>query len=198
MSYGLSVDQLVDLIKSRDEKGLSYLYDNYAATLNGIISRIVGSEKIAEEVLQSCFLKIWDKIDQYDKSKSSLFTWMARIARNSAIDVTRLKKHKNNKVTDTIERKHESSFVTNQNIDALDTVTLLNKIDDKYRIVIDYVYLRGYSHSAAAEELDIPLGTVKTRIRKGIGILRKELKNEKSLFLGSVLIIYYIIFSCCL
>lgn len=190
--------QVVELIKKRDEKGLSYLYDNYASTLNGIITRIVGSEKIAEEVLQSCFLKVWDKIDQYDETKSTLFTWMARIARNCAIDITRLKKHKNSQVTDTIERKHESSFVTNQNIDSLDTETLLSKIDVKYRIVIDYVYLKGYSHSAAAEELDIPLGTLKTRIRKGINIMRGELVNEKSLFLGSCLLIFHLIISLCL
>ncbi|MEJ0031718.1 MAG: sigma-70 family RNA polymerase sigma factor [Bacteroidota bacterium] len=70
---------------------MDYLYDHYSAALYGVISRIIINEDVAEEVLQDVFLRIWDRIDNYDASKGRLFTWMLNIARNLAIDKTRSK-----------------------------------------------------------------------------------------------------------
>lgn len=109
----METTELVRLLKVKDERGLAYLFDHYAAALNGIIFRIVLSDKLAEEILQQTFLKIWDKIDSYDADKSTLFTWMSRIARNSAIDAKRLKNMK----TCRIRILLISAFTTkNQNI----------------------------------------------------------------------------------
>lgn len=183
----MKIDRVVALLQKRDEKGLSYLYDNYSATLNGIIVRIVGSEKIAEEVLQQTFLKIWDKIDLYDASKATLFTWMARIARNSAIDVRKLSKYKNAQVTDSWEGKHNDLQKIVMDGSAIDVKTLLDKMNPKYRAVLDCVYLNGYSQNEASDLLDIPLGTIKTRVRMGINELRIILKSERTLFVGIIL-----------
>ncbi|NNF34992.1 MAG: RNA polymerase sigma factor [Saprospiraceae bacterium] len=177
------------MIKARDEKGLATLYDKYSAALLGIIIRIIGKREVAEEILQQTFLKIWDGIDKYDASKSTLFTWMSTIARNSAIDKRRLVSYQNQNKTDDLDTHVSLVGNTSTKTHHID-VTQLNKLlDEKYKIVLDYVYLQGYSQSEAAEALEIPLGTVKTRIRQAIKILRDELKNEKNLFIGLLILI---------
>jgi len=181
--------ELLRLLKGKDERGLSYLFDNYAAALNGIIQRIVVSDKLAEEILQQTFLKIWDKIDSYDVDKSTLFTWMSRIARNSAIDAKRLKKYENLQKTDSLDLSLHNKKSEVQNTDAIDTHGLLSKIDEKYSSVLKHIYLLGYSHSEASEQLGLPIGTVKTRLRNGLKELRNILGEEKNLFLSIVFVI---------
>lgn len=174
---------LANLLKDKNEQGLVYLYDHYAAALNGIILRIVGSEKIAEDVLQQTFLKIWEKIDTYDKEKASLFTWMSRIARNKAIDTRKLKGFKQSQKTDSLEKIEPYSKTTTTGDAHIDVTTLINKIDKKYKTVLECVYLEGHSHSEAAKKLELPIGTVKTRLRKAIKELQIMLNDEKHLFL---------------
>ncbi|HMU03934.1 MAG TPA: sigma-70 family RNA polymerase sigma factor, partial [Saprospiraceae bacterium] len=67
------------------------MYHHYSDAIYGIIHRILKRQEESEEVLQSVFLKIWNNIDSYNESKATLFTWMAQIARNTAIDMKRLK-----------------------------------------------------------------------------------------------------------
>lgn len=191
----MELTEVVKLIRNKEESGLAFLYDNYSATLNGIITRIVGSEKIAEEVLQQTFLKIWNKMDLYDSEKATLFTWMVRIARNTAIDTRRLKKFTQNNELESLDVKHDSSVVTLQKHEDIDAKSLLSKLDTKYKDVLDAVYLKGYSQAAAAKMLNIPLGTVKTRIRMGLKDLRGELSVEKALFVSSFIIILIYILS---
>ena len=72
-------------LKQRSEKAYSYLYDNYAGALYGIIHSIIPDNETANDVVQDVFVNIWTKIDSYDPSKGRLFTWMLNIARNAAI-----------------------------------------------------------------------------------------------------------------
>src|SRR4051812_8907071 len=87
----ISEDELVSGLKSRNKSSLDYLYDHYSSALYGVISRVLRNEDVAEEVLQDAFLRIWDRIENYDPAKGRLFTWMLNIARNLAIDKTRSK-----------------------------------------------------------------------------------------------------------
>lgn len=177
------------LIKNRDDRGLDLLYTHYSDSLYGIIVRITRNREVGEEILQETLLKIWNKFDQYDDTKSSLFTWMSVIARNTSIDKVRLKGFQRHRETDSLETHvniNDSGYESNEQ-HKIDSEKLLSSLDEKYKIIVDKVYLEGYSHRALAEELDIPLGTIKTRLRKGIQILRNELKDEKKLFLGMLL-----------
>lgn len=185
--------EIVKLIKQRDEKGLSYLYDNYSGSLNGIILRILNSEKLAEEVLQQTFLKIWDKIAQYDESKATLFTWMSRIARNSAIDIKRLKRTENLAHTDSLDLSIHNSRKEEINLAKIDADNLISKLDPKFEAVVSSIYLKGFTHKETAEALGIPIGTVKTRLRNGLLELRKQLKKETPLFLSITLLITLLI-----
>lgn len=185
----MDTTEIIRLLKAKDERGLTYLFDHYAGALNGIISRIVLSEKLSEELLQQTFLKIWDKIDSYDADKATLFTWMSRIARNNAIDAKRLKKFENNQKTDSLDLSIHNRKTEQQSSDTMDIKTLLSKLDEKHKSVIDHIYLKGYSHSEAAKKLDLPLGTIKTRLRNGLKELRLFIGDEKDLFLNIIILV---------
>lgn len=169
---------LVTKLKSRNRDALGYLYDNYASALYGIISRIVSDENVAEEVLQDVFMKIWSKIDQYESSKGRLFTWMANLSRNLAIDKLRSKEIKKVGKTDNLETfvtEIERSHQNHQNIDSIGLKETLKSLREEERFIIEMTYFKGYTQSEVSEEFDIPLGTVKTRLRMGLKSLREGL-----------------------
>lgn len=172
--------QITILLLKEDKKAISLLYKHYSPALYGIISRIILEKEIANEVLQDTFVKIWKNSSKYDITKGKLFTWMAQIARNSAIDTIRSGKYQRSTKTDSLPEYVYNSKQLSESINVNDSglKTQIDKMDLKYREVIDLIYFQGYSQSEAAKQLDLPLGTIKTRIRKAIIELRKSLGNE--------------------
>lgn len=141
----------------------------------GVISRVVQHEDVAEEVLQDVFLKIWDKIESYDAAKGRLFTWMLNIARNQAIDKTRSKeisKENKTKGIDNLVGRIDSKDFIEQKIEGIGVQDILKGLPEEQRFVVEYLYFKGYSQSELAEEYNIPLGTVKTRLRSALKQLR--------------------------
>jgi RNA polymerase sigma factor, sigma-70 family len=141
----------------------------------GIILRVVKSEDVAEEVLQDVFLKIWERIGSYDTTKGRLFTWMMNIARNQAIDKTRSKEISKSKKTDDIDNlvnQIDKNDYGEASIDAIGLKEVMTKLPEEQRFVVDYLYLKGYTQSELAEDFNIPLGTVKTRLRLAMIELR--------------------------
>lgn len=180
---------IIQDIENRKESGLKQLYKAYSDVLFGNIFRITNNHQLSQEILQTTFLKVWNNIDSYDSSKGGLYTWLNRIARNSTLDHVRLKKYKNQQKTDSLDITVYSRNKTFVNANKIDVDKLLSKLEEKNRVVLDKIYLQGYSHSDAAKELDIPLGTVKSRLRIALQILRQEIKNEKNLFFGFLILI---------
>jgi RNA polymerase sigma factor, sigma-70 family len=177
---------IINLLRDRDERGLTMLYDDYAPALLGIISGIVHHHQTAEEVLQETFLKVWTSIEGYNHKRGTFFTWMATIARHKAIDKVRLKSFGASEELDT--HKHGGSAT--MSIDSImDSQQLLATLDPNQSKVLALIYLSGMSQQQTAEALDIPLGTVKTRIRLALKALRDELDGEKQFFTGSVILI---------
>lgn len=181
-------DQIITNLKLRQEKGLDLLYTHYSDTLYGMAYRILRNEAFAEDCIQQSFLKIWNNIEQYDQNKSTLYTWMANIVRNNAIDIRRLKSFQKEERTETIDPHVHNNRTSNQSTDLIDINTLLGGMDDKYKVILQHLYLDGYSQRELSEKLDIPLGTIKSRAKKAIDILRQKLDKEKSLFLGAFIL----------
>lgn len=170
---------LVAALQRKDRSAFEYLYDHYSGTLLGVISRIIKKEELAEEILQDVFLKVWDRIETYDATKGKLFTWMLNIARNQAIDKTRSKEFSKGKKTDDIETlvsKVDRSEFSETRIEAIGLQELLKSLPEEQRFVIDQHYLKGYTQAEMAEEFNLPLGTVKTRMRLAMIELRNLLK----------------------
>lgn len=185
----MRAEDLIQRLKKKDEQALAYLYDHYAGALMGIIIRILGNREVSEEILQKTMLKVWNSIESFNAEKSSLYTWMATIARNAAIDKRRLKSFQHQEKTETIDNLVYQPQGGHTNTAGIDVEKLTANLEPKYKDVLDHIYLMGYTQQETSDKLGIPLGTVKTRLRLAIKALGEELKDEKGLFLGLFIIL---------
>lgn len=183
-----TLSNIISMLKNKEEKGLSLLYDQYAPTLLGIITNIVRNKNLGEEILQVSMLKVWNNIESYDPDKGNFFAWIAQIARNSALDQVRLKGYQNRQNTDSMDQVNPPVIATLMPTDSIDANVLLSRLETKHKEVLNLIYLQGYTQSDTAKALDIPLGTVKTRLRMAIQTLRTDLKGEEKLFYGLFLL----------
>ena len=170
-------DDLVRALKAQETIAIQALYDMYSGALLGVITRIIQHAEISEDLLQETFIKIWNSANSYDSSKGRLFTWMMNIARNLAIDKLRSKDFRNANKNQDIENNVD--FIDSQkkitfNSDTLGLKEMVVSLKPEFTDVLEMVYFKGYTHVEAAEELNLPLGTVKTRIRMAIMELRKH------------------------
>jgi len=168
--------ELITLLKKKDNQAFSYLYDNYGGALYGIVKQIVGDGEIGNDVLQEVFVSIWRKIDSYDSSKGRLFTWMLNIARNAAIDKTRSKNYQQSLKLMPISDNELSHPIIRPGYDDYGLKKVIHKLKDEQRMLIDLSYFQGFTHDQIARALNIPLGTVKTRLRSALTQLRTMLK----------------------
>lgn len=167
-----------DLLKAMLERqriGAAALYDMYASNLHAVIIRVVRHQETAEDVLQQVLMRIWDSVDLYKEQKGRLYTWMVTIARNMAITAVRSKafnkQSRNNEIGEMAGEVDQLHF-TCLNIDLFGVRELLQLLRAEQREVLELLYFQGYTHIEAAEHLDIPLGTLKTRWSVGIKTLR--------------------------
>lgn len=168
---------MVTRLQASDKSAIEYLYDNYSAALLGIIQRILIDRELAEDTLQEVYVRVWNNARKYNKNKGRLFTWMANIARNAAIDVTRSKSFKKSSKVQSIDNNvhqtaDDSSRTRPEFIGLKDKV---ENLDPRHVEIIEILYFKGYTQAEAAEELDMPLGTVKSRVKIALRELKKLL-----------------------
>lgn len=173
----LSEEELIIALRRREKIAAEALYNMYSAALFGVIVRIVNDEATAEDVLQETFIKIWNSFSGYSAEKGRLFTWMINIARNLAIDKVRSKDFKNQSKNQELE--NNVTFIDEQkntvyNPELLGLKDLVKTLRPEQKLILDLIYFKGYTHVEAADELGIPLGTIKTRLRMAIQQLRKH------------------------
>jgi RNA polymerase sigma factor (sigma-70 family) len=168
-------DELVRGLLCHEEQAYNFLYDNYSKSLFVIILQVVNQHAVAEDVLQDVFIKIWQNINLYDARKGRLYTWMLSIARNQAIDRVRSREFTNQ--SKTVELTSSVFNGTEGRLIMQDAglVKILTQLPDENRKLLELAYYQGYTHEEIATMLEIPLGTVKTRIRSTILKLRKIL-----------------------
>jgi RNA polymerase sigma factor (sigma-70 family) len=166
-------------LRDRDNAAFAYLYDHYSGALYNIVLQIVNDTELASDVLQEVFVNIWRKMDMYDSGKGRLFTWMLNIARNASIDTLRSKNYQNSRKNQSIEENVDvlrPGDTTQTGIDTIGLRKVLEKLKDDQRKLIELAYFKGYTHEEIAGMEQIPLGTVKTRIRNALIQLRGYLK----------------------
>jgi RNA polymerase sigma factor (sigma-70 family) len=172
----IETNELIRGLQNKSEEAFTVLYDDYSAALFGIAFKIVNNKTIAEDLLQDVFVKIWTHIDMYDADKGTLFTWMLNITRNTCKDYFRTKQygyqsHISQADLEDIPIKNMPQATSYQE-ESWELQLLTQKLDPKYKEIIDLVYIYGYSQEQVAEKLTIPLGTVKTRSRDALKQLR--------------------------
>ena len=164
---------IVSLLKEGDERAIPLIYENYSASLLGVIQKITVDSALAEDALQESFLKIWKSAKKYDSTKAKLFTWLYRIARNTAID--KLRSH-NIKFTKEIQIADSNVYklsTSGLNQDTMDLKKHVASLESKYQIVLKALFFEGMTQQEASEELSIPLGTIKSRLKIGLRELKK-------------------------
>lgn len=177
--------RLVSALKNGDEAAFGELYDRYSGALLGVIVSITGDGESARDVLQEAFVKVWKNIHRYDETKGRLFTWLLNIARNTAIDYLRNSETRISKGKLSSDRKTESAMesklgVAYMNIDIIGLREVVGRLTEEQRIVLERAYFGGLTREDIAEELSLPVGTVKTRLRAALLHLREILNVERT------------------
>jgi len=165
--------QIVKLLEKGDKKAINLLYENYSDSLYGVILKVTVNEEIAQDALQETFVKVWKNAKKYDSKKAKLFTWLYRIAKNTAIDKLR---SFNNRFEKEIQIDKSNVYIlptANLNQDVLDLKEHVARLDEKYQIVLKALFFEGMTQQEASDELDIPLGTIKSRLKIGLRELKK-------------------------
>lgn len=168
------IEGLVVQLQQGDEKALSTLYDMYSGSLYGLVLKIVKDDGLAQDVLQDCFVNIWKKAASYTPSKGSFFTWMLNICRNKSIDELRKVERTRTGKDELAHSGISTSNGLDTNIDTIGIKDILHKLPKEQQVIIDFIYFRGYTQQEVSDELDIPLGTVKTRARMALIELRES------------------------
>lgn len=149
------------------------MYKNYSSKLYGIALHITQKSDLAEDVLQETFIKVYQNAHKYDESKGTFFTWMLNICRNGAIDKIRYGKESSKIQFDTLNVNIDTGTNPEIKLANQEIWQVLEKLDDDLKEVLKLSYYYGYSHSEISEKLNIPFGTVKSKIRIAIRELRK-------------------------
>ncbi len=171
-------NELVLLLKQRTQSAFNYLYDNYSSTLYTVIVSILQDRELSNDVLQEVFIKIWRQIDQYDAEKGRLFTWMINIARNASIDTLRSKSYNTQKQNrELTENVYDAAGTLNLETDKIGLRKLIMELKDEQRVLVELAYFQGYTQDEISKLLNIPLGTVKTRLRSALIQLRTLFKR---------------------
>jgi RNA polymerase sigma-70 factor (ECF subfamily) len=171
--------ELLEGLQAHDEQAFGFLYDHYSKALFSIILQIIPQQELAEDVLQEVFLKIWQNINSYDETKGRLYTWMLNVARNQAIDRTRSKDFNNrSKTTELSENVYSNKQGAEIRMDDVGLQKTLARLPEESRRLLELAYYQGYTQEEISKMLNIPLGTVKTRLRSTIIQLRKILNLQ--------------------
>lgn len=173
-------EDFVKLLQSGAADGFGVLYDRFSGALMGVVMKVIGNRELAEDVLQEAFVKIWDKRSTYDASKGRLYTWMLNITRNTAIDAAR-NKHikiasKIRNVEDSVHSINKQSDIRQQE-DSIGINELVDMLLPEQKAIVDLMYFGGMTQDEVSQELNLPLGTVKTRARAALMKLREKFKH---------------------
>ncbi|QMW04070.1 RNA polymerase sigma factor [Spirosoma foliorum] len=152
------------------------LYDSYSPAMFGVLLRMVKDRDRAEDLLQDTFIRVWTNIQRYDESQGRLFTWLINITKNLALDDLRAQKVRAVAATYIYERSDGVASPIFKGGMLYQTLTA--NLEPKYRQIVDLLYFRDYKLQEVADELKIPLGTVKTRYRMALQQLKKTYRQD--------------------
>lgn len=180
-------DNLLAIGRDRDEAAFSDVYSYYAGRVKSFLMGKGMNDEIAEELTQEIMLTVWRRAESYDPKKAAASTWLFTIARNRRIDYlrgnSRIEVELDDEMLDieTTDTDPQAKFVSDaQSSDRLERA--LEKLPHEQRQVMHLSYFRGQSHGAIAKWLDLPIGTVKSRIRLAMQAVRSSLQAEEESF----------------
>ncbi|MGA2615840.1 MAG: sigma-70 family RNA polymerase sigma factor [Spirochaetia bacterium] len=191
MPNGVTEDaELIRRMTRGETQALRELYARHGRLVYGLALRIIGDQEAAEEICQDVFLRAWEKADTYRLEKAQVRTWLARIARNRAIDVLRRRGSREARARDAWEemksaaletRTEPSPSLENEDLRARISGAILS-LPQEQRAALSLAFFQGQTHRQIAEITGEPLGTIKSRIRGAMLRLREVLKNDEDMW----------------
>lgn len=190
MDTELTDIELIQRITNRDSKSLEILYDKYSPVLYTLVKRIVIEKEIAEEILADIFLIIWQKSSMFDIKSGNLYSWLISLTRNKALDWIRREK---SLIIDEYNDEYENTFIiSNVSSPVLSSdlyktfsreeriYSAFHNLTEAQQYVLSLAYYDGLSESEIAAKLNIPLLTVKSKIRVALNTVKDILAKEDS------------------
>lgn len=171
---------LLAAVSRGDRKAFATLYERTAAKLYGICLRLMGNEAEAQEVLQEAYVTVWRKADRYEPVKASPITWLAVLARNTAVDRLRRRTVAQDDIGEAADVEDDSPSAFTLLAQEQETARLyqcLETLDGQARAMIRSAFLEGANYPQLAEREGVPLGTMKSWIRRGLQRLRRCLQQ---------------------
>ncbi len=179
----MDIDKLVYQFQQKNMEAFQKLYELYELSLKTVIYRIVKNQEDTEEILQDVFIKAWYNAGDYSPKKGRFYTWMLTISRNMAIDKIRsknFKKNQKNMTLDFLSEIVESRESLEHNTDYIGMEFFLKGMNDGDKRLLDLIYFQGFTYKEVSEEIKMPIGTVKTKMRKCILNLRRRVHQMEN------------------
>ena len=183
--------QIIQKVTDYDSKALEELYDRYAPILYSLIKKIVTDQKVAEELLTDIFVIVWEKSSILNSSANNVYTWLVTLARNKAVD--RKRRDESTEELPEYNDDYENEYIIpnlSKSIDPLDLNNALsvkenfeealNNLTDAQQYVVYLAYYEGKTESEIAKKLNIPLPTVKSKIKVALTNLKQNLVSGSS------------------
>jgi RNA polymerase sigma-70 factor, ECF subfamily len=184
----LSDEALLQRAGSGEVRAFEDLYERFSPRLFGLVQKMLGDGAEAEEVLQECFVYLWDHARNYDPARSKAFTWATMIFRNRAIDRLRARGRRS-RLAEAVQQEaeqqswYETADHAGEQLQRAEAGSLVRRalglLPVEQRRLIEQAFFTGHTHQAISEALGLPLGTVKTNIRRGLARLREMLTREE-------------------
>lgn len=174
---------LMVLVQEGDEQAFARLYDALASIVFGAVRRVVRDPEMAEDVTQEAFVELWRTAARFDPARSSVSTWAVTIARRRAVDRVRKEQSQRDRIDRLAVRRPEVAPEPDESavasLDAERIEGALADLPDEQETVLRLAFMDGETHAEIAARLDLPLGTVKGRVRGGLKKLNGRLGLER-------------------
>lgn len=170
-----------------DRAAFARLYHICAPHLYGLLLRMLRQREWAEEALQDCFIRVWQRADSYEPARGEPLAWLSTVARYRALDLLRMRRPEGEMPADSDQDSGSAGLATPESEDPLALVTTgegvdrlgecLKRLPREQRLAVLMAYYHGYTHGELAQALQAPLGTVKSWVRRGLQHLRECMKT---------------------
>jgi RNA polymerase sigma-70 factor (ECF subfamily) len=175
-NLGLNDGALVSAIRAGNQDAMAQLYDRYSSVVYAVALRVLADAAAAEDILQEIFMQLWRNPGAFDASRGNLAPWLAVISRNRAVDVLRKRRPQMEITENLISVEPDFASDADRGRIAEKVRAVLKSMPAPQRSALEMAYFEGFSHSEIAEKTKEPLGTIKTRIRTGLMLLRKAVE----------------------
>jgi len=164
-------------VRAGNQDAMACIYDRYSPVVYSVAFRVLGESAAAEDTLQEIFLQLWRNPSSFDASRGNLAPWLAVITRNRALDILRKRRPQTEIGETTVSVDFDLATDAERKRVTAKVRSILQQMPMAQRSALEMAYFEGYSHSEISEKTGEPLGTIKTRIRTGLMLLRKAVES---------------------